>query len=290
MKFIKIIALVLFAFVFSCSKERIEEKPLNEYNPPTDYLNSKKQQEQEYVIDTNGTCPLVGLEGTELCVAKNCLSFPDGSPVYFPYTLKLIEQYTPKSMIYAQMPTVAGGKILETAGEVKVTAFKNGTPLQLNSGCTYSVKMPSTWQRNYLRVYAGVDAGIYVDWTDANIAFSIVSGGHNANVPGFGWINSAKDRSSTTNSKLTFKSKTDKLENLGIFIYIPDTKTVMQVYNLVSGDIPNESKVKIIALGIKANGDIYKFYKEITVNKSEEITIKMEASSDTDITSILESL
>jgi hypothetical protein len=290
MKNIKIIALVLLGFVYSCSKERIEEKQLNEYNPPYDYLNSKQEPEQEYVIDTNGTCPLVGLEGTELCVAKTCLSLPNGNPVYFPYTIKLMEQYTPKSMIYAQMPTVAGGSILETAGQVKVTAFKNGTALQLNSGCAYSLKMPSSWMRNYLRVYAGVDAGTYIDWTDVNIPFAITSGGHSANVSYFGWVNSAKDRGSATSSKLTFTSKTDKLENLGIFIYIPDTKTVMQVYNLVSGDIPNESKVKIIAIGIKANGDIFKFYKEMTVNKSEDITVKMQASSDPDITSILDNL
>lgn len=291
MKYIKLLALILFVFVYACSKERIEEKPLNEYNPPNDYLNSKKQQEQEYVIDTNGTCPLTGVQGTQLCVAKTCLMLPSGDSVYFPYTIKLIEQYKPKDMIYAQMPTIAGGNVLESAGEIKVTAFKNGTALQLRSGCSYSVTMPNPPLRNYLRSYSGIEGGAFIDWADnTNTAFAIVSNGHTANISGFGWINCAKDRSSTTNSKLTFTSKTDKLDNVAIFIYIPETKTVMQVYNMVSGNIPNESKVKIIAIGIRANGEFYKFYKEMTVNTSEEVTVKMEASSDADITSVLDGL
>ena len=255
LKALSVLVVLALLFSYSCSKERIEEKPLNEYASPNDYLNSKKQQEQEFIIDTNGTCPLVGrVYQTELCVAKNYLMLPGGDSVFFPYTLKLIEQYKPIDMIYAQMPTVASGNILETAGEVKVTTFKNGTELQLRSGCFYQIKMPNSSPKNYMHTYFGVNASSYIDWADNNSIFADTAGGYSNNISSFGWLNCASDKSSSNSSQITFTSKTDKLDNVAIFIYIPATKTVMQVYNAVSGNIPNGSSVKIIAIGVRANG------------------------------------
>lgn len=279
-----------------CSKQRIEDKPLNEYASPNNYLNSKKQQEQTFTIDTCSSppcpCPNVkGNQGTEICITKTNVMLPTGDSIHFPFTLKLIEIYTPKDMIYAQIPTVAAGNILETAGEIRVKAFKGGTELSLRPGQPYLVKMPNASPQNYMHAYYGDSTATSVDWTDGGSVFSDTTSGYYSNsITKLGWLNCDYNRSSTNNHNLTFVSSTDKLTNVAIFIYFPATKTVMQVYNMVSGAIPDGSSVKIIAIGIKSNGDLFKFYKTETITASENIEVTMEAVSDGDLTTLLNGL
>ena len=289
----------ILTFQFGCSKDRIETKPLNSYSSPNSYLNSKKQTEQQYVIDSSGTCPLTAQQGTQLCMAKTCLMFPNVSgndSVYFPYTIGIIEIYKPKDMIYSQMPTVASGSILETAGEVRVRAYKNGTELSLRPTCSYTIKMPNASPQNYMQAYYGGDGDNYSDWSNSpspavSATFANTTAGYYSNsILKFGWLNCDYSRAASTNYNLTFQSSTDELTNVAIFIYFPSTKTVMQVSNLVSGAIPNGSNVKIIAIGVKADGSLYKFYKAQTVSSSESIEVTMESTSDAALTTLLDGL
>jgi hypothetical protein len=293
MLFVSFASMLLFQY--GCSKDRIETKPLNAYASPNSYLNSKKQEEQLFVIDTNGTCPLIAKQGTELCMAKTCLKFPNGDSVHFPYTIGLIEIYKPKDMIYAQMPTVASGNILETAGEMRVRAYKNSTELLLRPGCFYTIKMPNAAPQNYMRAYYGDDGDNYTNWTDSpspavNPVFADTAGGYSSSITKFGWVNCDYNRAGSSNHQLTFTSSTDELTNVALFIYIPVTKTVMQVSNQVSGNIPDGTAVKIIAIGIKATGELYKFYSTQTVTASKSIEVTMESISDANLTSLLDGL
>lgn len=284
--------LLLFLFLFfSCSKERIEETKLNEYASSEEYFNSKMQQEQEYIIDTNGTCPLTALQGTELCVEKKCLSLPNGDSVYFPYILKVIEIYSPKDMIYAQISNVSEGKIIESAGVIKVTAFKNGAALQLRSGCSYSAKMPHATPKNNKRLYTGMETPLYINWVDVySSVFTNTGNGHFNTIPAWGWINCASDVSSGDSRKIAFTSKTDNLDNVAIFIYIPSKNVLTRVYNAESELIPNGVTIKIIAIGIKEDGSVYTFYQEKQINYADDIIIKMEASSEAKLESLLNGL
>ena len=89
------ISTILFS---SCKKDRIEsqEKQINDYQSMNNYFDTKKQHEQEFIIDTAGTGPIVGNQGTKIYVSKDLLMFPNGDSVHWPYTVKLIELYTPK--------------------------------------------------------------------------------------------------------------------------------------------------------------------------------------------------
>jgi hypothetical protein len=292
---LSILLLGALIFQFGCSKDRIEVKPLNAYASPNNYLNSKKQQEQIDTIYTNGVCPLTGQQGTQLCMANTCLQFPNGDSVHFPYTIGLIEIYKPKDMIYAQMPTIASGNILETAGEVRVRAYKNGTELSLRPGCSYTINMPNSSPQNYMQAYYGDDGDNYTDWSNTpspavNTNFNTVTGYYSNSITKFGWLNCDYNRAAANNHKLTFTSKTDSLTNVAIFIYFPSTKTVMQVFNLVSGNIPDGSNVKIIAIGVKTDGTLYNFYQTQLVTSSSSVEVTMQSISDSDLTTLLDGL
>ena len=170
MKSLNLIACSLVALVIaSCSKERIELKPqLNAYSSPNAYLDSKKQAEQEFIITDTSQGPIVGNQGTTIWGSKNCLRMPNGDTISYPFTLKLVELYTPADMIYYQMPTVSASRILATDGEIRIRTYKNGTELNLLPGCAgFMVSMPNTApQANYRRKFYGFNSGSIVDFTD----------------------------------------------------------------------------------------------------------------------------
>ncbi len=295
------VAVIASALIFNsgCSKDRIEQeeqRSLNEYSSTNtnSYLDSKKEEEQEFVITGPGSCPLIGKRGTKICTGKECLEFPNGDSVSWPFTIKLVELYTPPQMIYYQMPTVAGGIVLETEGEIRLRAFKNGTELKLKSGGCYAqveMKDSLTPQTN-MNVFYGVNTSTFVDWVESNPvqAFTGTPYGYSAQITTLGWINCDKKIASTSTRTLSFVSTVDDLTNVAIFVYFPSTKTLMQVYNTVSGAIPDGSNVKIVALGVNAAGNLFSFYGTQTVNADAQIDATLSATTDADFTALLQGL
>lgn len=290
---------VLFLFV-NCSKERIEpvpepepEKVLNQYSSINSYMDSKKQEEQEFIIDTTGTDPITGNQGTKIWTGKQCLMFPNGDSVSWPYTLKLVELYKPKDMIYYQMSTISGGEILKTEGEIRLRAFKDGQELVLKPDpCMHAIEMPSAAPQANMHVFNNPNP--YLDWIENNPVnlFTATATSHNASINTLGWINCGLKAGSSTNSTLTFTSATDNLDNVGIFIYFPATKSVMQVSSVskVSQSIPNGSDVKIILIGVDGNGNLFSFSKNQTVSANSTIDVVMTAITDAALTALLDAL
>lgn len=307
MKKLTLTLLCAFAIItatnYSCSKKRIEEEEptLNEYSSPNSYLDSKKQEEQEFIINSDSSnTPIQGNQGTQIWAGRSCLMFPNGDTVGLPYSVKLVELYTPKDMIYYRMPTVASDTILETDGEIRLRAFKNGTELLLRPGCSWPIMMPNTAPENYMRVFYGYDVSNYVDWTDnpASLGvstsyipnFATNTNGYLGATVRLGWINCDVKRGSNINHHLSFTSSTDILTNVAIFIYVPTYKTVMQVYNQTSGSIPDGTAVKIVAIAVNSSGTLYSFTQNMTVNSSSSVEVTMSATTDPALTAVLDAL
>ncbi len=285
----------------SCKKDRIESQSLNDYNSPNDYLDSKKEAEQEFEITSDSSSgPIVGNQGTCIWGSRMCLMYPNGDTVYLPFKVKLVELYTPKQMIYYQMPTVASDTILETDGEIRLRAFKNGTELVLRPGCSWAIKMPNAAPKNYMNVFYGFPVSTYTDWTDnpANLGvttsftapFATTANAYLASIVKLGWVNCDKTRGGSPNYNLSFVSTTDNLTNVAIFVYFPSTRTVMQVYNTVSGSIPNGSAVKIVAIAVDANGQLFSFSQNLTMTSSTSVQVTMAATTDPALTALLTAL
>ena len=276
--------------ITSCKKDRIEpvaETP-NEYNNVNDYLNSKKQEEQDFVITGPSNDTIVGNQGTRVYGSKNCLQNANGDTIDYPFTIHLVEIYTPKDMIYWQMPTVSSGNILETDGEIRIRATKDGQDLLLN--CPFAFEMPNASPNNNMTLYTGLDNGTFIDWVNTNIPFVLNNYGYLGSTPSFGWLNADIQIGNGTGNTLTFTSRTDILTNVGIFIYFPDTKSVMQVYNQTSGLIPDGSTVKIILMAQNASGSLFTYTETRTVSSSSTIDLSLTEISDADLTAYLDAL
>jgi hypothetical protein len=303
MRTLNLIACSLVALtIASCSKERIELKPqLNSFSSPNAYLDSKKQAEQEFIID-GSPGPIVGNQGTTIWGGKDCVRLPNGDTISYPFTLKLVELYTPADMIYYQMPTVSASRILATDGEIRIRTFKNGTELNLLPGCAgFMVSMPNDAPLPGSRKkFYGFNSGSIIDFTDDLSYLGITSSqnsfwdvdtiGYNSIIERFGWINCAQLAGTTSGSTLSFSSNVDDLTNVAIFAYLPATKTVMQAYNQSMGIIPNGTDVKIIAIAVDGNGGLFSFYQQFNVGASQTIQVTMSQTTDAQLTALLNTL
>ncbi len=274
----------------SCKKDRIEppEETLNEYNSVNSYLDTKKQDEQDFEITGPSNDTITGNQGTKIIGGKNCLQDANGDTIDYPYTIHLVELYTPKDMIYWQMPTIAGGNILETDGEIRIRATQNGQNLSLS--CPYSFWMPNASPNSSMTIFTGANNGTFVDWSNTGIPFTPISYGYEGSTSAFGWLNADIQVGTGSGYTLDFTSQVDDLTNVGIFIYLPTTQTVMQVYNATSGIIPSGSSVKIVMMAIDASGNLFSYTESRTVNNSATIDIALSQTTDAILTAHLDNL
>ena len=284
------ISTILFS---SCKKDRIEsqEKQINDYQSMNNYFDTKKQQEQEFIIDNAGTGPIVGNQGTKIYVSKDLLMFPNGDSVHWPYTVKLIELYTPKDMIYYQMPTIASGGLLTTGGEVRIRAFKDGQELVLRPTKTWTIEMPNASPLSGMQIYYGQGSS-FINWSpNPTGSYTTTSYGYTGQIAALGWTACGKPATvSATTTNYTFTSSVDNLQNVSTFIYFPSAKCLMQVYNQTSGAIPVGENAKIILMGMNSSNDIFYYYNEAPISTSNQISVTLTQVSDASLTAILDAL
>jgi hypothetical protein len=281
------------AIIYCCSKDRTDtQENTSDYTSMNNYYDSKKQQEQVFEINEDGNGPIVGNQGTKISGSKDVLMYPNGDSVQYPFTVNLIELYTPKDMIYYQMPTVSGGILLTTGGEIRVRAFKDGQELVLRPNKTWNVEMPDSAPQSNMKIEYGVENPSFIDWTgipDGN--FIVTSYGYAGNIEKLGWVAAGKvafNTSSTTD--LTFKSTTDNLQNISIFIYLPALKGLMQVYDQTSQELPIGENAKIILIGINTDNQLFYYYKDTLVSNGSILDVKMDSITDAGLTAILDGL
>lgn len=277
-------------FSYGCKKDRIDKKQVNEYNDVNEYLDTKKQQEQEFIITGQNNDTLVGNQGTRIAGAKNCLQNSLGDTVDYPFTIKLVELYKPKDMIYYQMPTVAGGNILETDGEIRLRAFKGTEELTLKPACPFMIEMPNTAPETYMNIFYGADNGTFVDWSDSQVGFGTIPYGYQGFPTSLGWINCDNTIGNGTGHNLNFTSSTDNLQNVGIFVYFTSHKGIMQAYNMSTGLIPDASNVKIVMIAIDASGNLFTYQETRNVTSSATIDVVLSATTDANLTAYLDAL
>ncbi len=282
----------VFFVSINCSKERIETKDsLNDYDPINSYFDSKKQPEQEFVIDTNGQGPIIGQQGTKIWAIKSNLMYPNGDSVYFPFIVKLIELYTPKDMIYYKMSNVASNVPLTTAGIVRIQAFKNGQELLLRPGKTWTIEMPAQQKLPNMKIYYGSNQSGNINW-DPNPPgnFDTTSYGYLGLITKLGWISNSKQTiQNPTNVIVSFTSTTDNLQNVATYIYMQDLKSLIKVYNQTTNIFPTGEKAKVILIGTRQQ-QLYHYYWQGIINQNTSFPVTMTVISDANLTAILDTL
>lgn len=281
--------------MFSCSKDRITKKEqLNEYESINQYFDSKKQPEQEIIIDTNGQGPVIGQNGTKIWPNKSCLMYANGDSVYFPFTIKLVELYPPKDMIYWQKPTVSYNQLVNCVGEIRLRVYKNGQELYLRPGCGWMIEMPDNAPQPGRYVYYGAENNGIVNWVQSTSEqFNTTPTGYITYISRLGWIANGKPaitNPSTTYTQYTFTSTTDDLTNVAKFIYFPSLRSLVQVYNQPSINLPVGDTAKIVLIGRNSNNQLFYFYQKTIINSANQVQVSLSPITDVNLTNLLDTL
>src|SRR2546423_1237548 len=114
------ISIVIAAWFSACKKDRMVQ---DDYQSMDSFYDQNKEEEQEYTIDSSGTCPLICKKQTKICMSADMFQFTNGSGITYPFTLKVVELYSIKDMLLWRAPSTTGGNILETSAENRVRTF-----------------------------------------------------------------------------------------------------------------------------------------------------------------------
>jgi hypothetical protein len=290
----------------SCSKSRVDSATTTValgYTSPTAFYNKYKQPVQVLQVDSPGTGPIIDSMGTKLYPNANIFMYPNGKNVIYPFTLQMIDIYTAKQIILSNMPTVAGGRILEAKPEISARAFKGAQELVLRPGKKFhmvTAAMPSLLTG--MGVFYGFNNSGIPDWTntvsllnpaiqpDTLSSVTNVAPTYSMNIALMGWVNCGRFLAYTANTTpIYFNAAGNTPQNINVFLVF-NTNSVMQVYNLTSGNVPIGTSLTMIAIAYDANNNLVYDKQSITVTNAMSVTINPQITTEANLLNILGAL
>ncbi|MDO5970049.1 hypothetical protein Q4Q35_09530 [Flavivirga aquimarina] len=97
---------------------------------------------ENFEIQANQESVLKGKKGTSIYIPANTFQFTDGTEPKEPITIKIKECFSLTDMIFENLHTISGDKILETNGMIYLNAEVNGKKLSIKKGKAFAVGFP----------------------------------------------------------------------------------------------------------------------------------------------------
>jgi len=277
--------------VASCKSERVEQA--DSFSSMDDFFDQNKQEEQEFVVDTGGTGPIIGKMGTRLYGDSSIFMLPGGGDVAYPFMVKLIELYPRKDIILYRTPTVSGGAVLRSGGEIRARAYKNGQELVLRPNRAFMAEMPTIAPETGMQVYYGPNVDVPVDWslsTD-NSTITNITGYYQAVIYTMGWINCDRLYNYTgAKTTMAFTVDGSGTENIALFVVFRNFLSVLKVNNLTSTEVPIGESVTVIAMAKDQNGKFRLHNSSETISAGFSIKLDMKEVTEQQLLDALTAL
>lgn len=294
MKNLKLIALITCCIMIAaCSKERITHPS---FEPMDEFFNEHKVDEQEFIItneDTDG--PIVGNQGSKIYVSKRLFKFPSRSDaVDFPYTIKLVELYKNKDVIFYQFPTPHGSGALNNGGEIRVRAYKDNEELVLKSGSSYLSSFSSAVTEQNMNSFQGTVTSDdkFSAWNAASDGSTVVVSNDEYAFTSFlmGWITPAVNNPGTGTGSITFTVNGTGGEFIDLAVVFKNFHCVLTGNNLKLEGIPVGESATVIGMAKDQKGKFRLHKADITTSSSATIELKMDEISEADLLTTLDAL
>jgi hypothetical protein len=302
--FIAIISMAGMLAFTSCSKERLEDDTDTEYAPMDGFYTTYAPHEQTFIIDSTGGDTIIGEQGTMIwgvpkTIFMDKITYQD---ISYPYFLKLIEAYSIKDMILSQLPNDAQDQLLKTAGEIKITAFKNSNELALKQNCGLHYFAPSASPDTAMDLFYGFTDGTTNDWnenilqTDYLFSSDSVSelldvyGGYQAKIAKLGWTSIDRFYNGSSVTDLAFTAAGTNTNYIDIYVIFNSIHSFIKVSNLAAEDLPVGEPVTVFALAMGSDGTMYYYKQDYTIASGLVIDLQMTASTETDVLTLMGAL
>ena len=280
-------ACIAVLFFNACKKDRV---PQDDFQNMDSFYDDNKEAEQEYVIDTPGTCPLTCLHGTRICVAADMFQLSDGTPISYPFILKVVELYTIKDMLLWRLPSVSGGNVLETSAAIRVRTFKDGNELVLKPGRTYLMETANMSSVNNNMVAYYSNGG---DWALATNSLTSVTDSasfYRLMVEQMGFVSAARVHSSSSTTTVTLTVPGTNTQNIQSYMSFTGFKGLVRVQNLVSGPVPLGESVKFVAFAKKQTNDYVLHEQTFSISSSQQVSLNMQVTTMANLLGVLAGL
>jgi hypothetical protein len=263
----------------ACKKDRI---PQDDYQNMDSFYDANKEAEQEYVIDTPGTCPLTCLHGTRICVAADMFQMSDGTPITYPFTLKVVELYTIKDMLLWKLPSVTGSDVLETSAAIRVRAIKDGNELMLIPGRTYLMETAnlSTVNTDMVSYYSG--GGNWALATNSLTSVTDTASFYRLQVEQMGFVCAARVHSASSTGTVTLNVPGTNTQNIQSYMSFTGFKGLVRIQNLTSGSVPAE-QAKFVAFGKKQTNDYVLDERTLTISGNMALSLNMQVTTESNL-------
>ncbi|EAY28687.1 OmpA family protein [Microscilla marina] len=137
-------------------------KPIASKRPPTKpsehniqvFFDSVRQTAQTFVIDNSLDTILVGKKGTRMLFYAQSFYIPRGQTAK-PITITLREYYTYADMVFADLTTTSGRRLLETGGMLQIRATQAGKALRLKRGQNVLLSFPTNSLKKGMTAFNG---------------------------------------------------------------------------------------------------------------------------------------
>lgn len=283
----------------SCSKERTEKQVQTEYANLDDFYNQNQPDEQTFVIDSTGGDTVTGHDGTKIWgIPKNIFMVKSTQQdISYPYTLKLIEAYSIKNMIFSKLPGIAQGSLLHSGGELKITAFKNSAELAIKNNCFLPFRAPAANPVSGLGVFYGFTNGTTNDWnidvlqtgylfaSDIVTSLSISGNGYLTHIAKLGWLNLGKKITPVAQDNITFTATGTNTNYIDVYIVFNNLHNYIKVANLAASNLPDGEPVTVFAIAKSTSGTMYYFKNNYTITNGLQIPLTMTASTEAQVLS-----
>lgn len=288
-----IVLLAIGIALASCSKDRITHPS---FEPMDDFYNEHKVDEQEFIItneDSSGH--ITGNQGSKIYVSKRLFKFSDRSDaVDFPYTIKLIELYKYKDVIFHQFPTPHSSGALNNGGEIRVRAFKDHEELVLKSGSSFLSAFSSTVTEQNMNPFQGAVStdDKFSAWNAANDGSTVVVSNSEYNYNSFlmGWITPAVNNPGTGTGTINFTVNGTGGEFIDLTIVFNNFHCVLTGNDLKLEGIPVGESATVIGMAKDQDGKFRLHMDNITTTSSMDIELKMLEITEVNLLSTLEAL
>lgn len=272
----------------SCSKDRVEQ---TSYQSMDEFYDMYEPEEQTFIVDTGGTGPIVAEELTELFVDSSIFMHQNGDDVSYPFELRYIEIYQKGDMVLGRAPSVSNGSILNSSGEGRIRAYKDGEELLLKPNKNYLVKFYDYFGANGTETeYYGTNSEKVTNWTGNGESVPVDTNYLAMLGDEMGWISGAKPLSTFPLLKtITLNLPGSNPENVGKFVIVNDPNSVVMM-NDVSVDLPSGLQAKMICFALNQDGEYLWYENDITVSSSETLEIEFTTVDEATLLSNIESL
>lgn len=124
-----------------------------------------EKKPQVFLIDSERDTIIVCKEGTSLRIKANSfIAEKSGDLKSATIKLEVKEYYKISDMIFANLTTTSGAKILETGGMLHVSATANSEKCAVKPGMTIEVGFPYSEKKDKMFLFEGERSGNLIDW------------------------------------------------------------------------------------------------------------------------------